>query len=66
MNPIEIEEQLSKLASVPFDGAEFPFQFLECFGNKATNTKSLRKGKANKALKNINLRELVLVNFIRI
>lgn len=48
MNPIEIEEQLSKLAIEPFDGAEFPFQFLECFGNKPTNIKSLRKGKANK------------------
>ena len=35
MNPIEIEEQLSKLASEPFDVAEFPFQFLECYGRKA-------------------------------
>ncbi|WP_416877412.1 class I SAM-dependent DNA methyltransferase [Litorimonas sp.] len=48
MNPIEIEEQLSKLAGEPFDAAEFPFQFLECFGNKPTNIKSLRKGKTNK------------------
>lgn len=48
MNPIEIEEQLSNLANESFDAADFPFQFLECFGNKATNIKSLRKGKANK------------------
>ena len=48
MNPIEIEGQLSNLANEPFDAADFPYLFLECFGNKATSIKSLRKGKANK------------------
>ena len=48
MNPIEIEEQLSNLANEPFDAVDFPYLFLECFGNKATSIKSLRKGKANK------------------
>ena len=49
MNPIEIEEQLSKLASEPFDAAEFPFQFLECYGRKAGEIKALKKGKSNKS-----------------
>lgn len=49
MNPIEIEEQLSKLASEPFDAAEFPFQFLECYGRKAAEIKSLKRGKSNKS-----------------
>ena len=49
MNPIEIEEQLSKLASEPFDVAEFPFQFLECYGRKAGEIKALKKGKSNKS-----------------
>ena len=49
MNPIEIEEQLSELASEPFDAAEFPFQFLECFGRKAGEIKALKKGKSNKS-----------------
>ena len=49
MNPIEIEEQLSKLASEPFDVAEFPFQFLEGYGRKAGEIKALKKGKSNKS-----------------
>ncbi|MDA8889055.1 BREX-1 system adenine-specific DNA-methyltransferase PglX [Hellea sp.] len=49
MNPIEIEEQLSKLAGEPFDAAEFPFQFLECYGRKAGEIKSLKQGKSNKS-----------------
>ena len=34
MNAIEIEQAISELAEKPFDGQEFPFQFLEAFGNK--------------------------------
>lgn len=49
MNPIEIEEQLSKLSCEPFDAAEFPFQFLECYGRKAGEIKALKKGKSNKS-----------------
>jgi hypothetical protein len=42
MNAVEIEEAVSKLAEAPFDPAEFPFAFLEAFGNKATTIKKLR------------------------
>ncbi len=49
MNAVEIEEAISALAEQPFDAAEFPFQFLEAFGNKATTIKRLRKGESNKS-----------------
>ena len=49
MNPIEIEEQLSQLADQAFEPAEFPFQFLECYGRKAGEIKALKKGKSNKS-----------------
>ena len=44
MNAVEIEEAISALAEQPFDAAEFPFLFLEAFGNKPTAIKRLRKG----------------------
>ena len=47
MNAIEIEEAVSALAEQPFDGAEFPFAFLQAFGNKATTIKRLRSGASN-------------------
>ncbi len=47
MNAVEIEEALSTLAEKPFDAAEFPFQFLEAFGNRETTLKRLRKGDSN-------------------
>ena len=47
MNAVEIEEQVSKLAESPFDAAEFPFQFLEAFGNKPATIKRLRDGHTN-------------------
>ena len=49
MNPVEIEEQISKLAEKPFDPAEFPFAFLEAFGNKDTTLRKLRSGASNKS-----------------
>jgi hypothetical protein len=49
MNPVEIEEAVSALAERPFDPAEFPFAFLEAFGNKETTIKRLRKGESNKS-----------------
>jgi hypothetical protein len=49
MNPVEIEQALSDLAEQPFDSLEFPFQFLECFGNKPTTLKKLRSGASNKS-----------------
>lgn len=47
MNAVEIEQALSDLAAQAFDGAEFPFQFLAAFGNKATTIARLRKGESN-------------------
>ncbi|MCK8458659.1 class I SAM-dependent DNA methyltransferase [Sphingomonas faeni] len=47
MNPVEIEEAVSKLALEPFDRAEFPYQFLTAFGNKNTTIQRLRAGATN-------------------
>ena len=47
MNAVEIEEAISRLAEQPFDDAEFPFAFLEAFGNKPTTIKKLRAGASN-------------------
>jgi hypothetical protein len=49
MNAVEIEEAVSQLAAAPFEAAEFPFAFLEAFGNKATTLKRLKSGDANKS-----------------
>lgn len=49
MNPVEIEEAVSALAEQPFDPAEFPYAFLEAFGNKETTIKRLRSGASNKS-----------------
>ncbi|MGB7711689.1 MAG: DNA methyltransferase [Microcoleus sp.] len=42
MNAVEIEEAISRLAESPFDSEEFPFAFLEAFGNKSTTLKKLK------------------------
>jgi len=49
MNAVEIEEAISALGEQPFDAAEFPFAFLQAFGNKETTLKRLRKGESNKS-----------------
>jgi hypothetical protein len=49
MNAVEIEEAISALAEQPFDPAEFPFAFLEAFGNKEATIKRLRAGATNKS-----------------
>ena len=49
MNAVEIEEAISQLAESPFDKDEFPYQFLEAFGNKSTTIKRLKNGNANKS-----------------
>ena len=49
MNAVEIESAISDLAQQPFDPAEFPYAFLEAFGNKATTIKRLRSGTSNKS-----------------
>ena len=47
MNAVEIEQAVTDLAALPFNRAEFPFAFLEAFGNKATTIKKLRSGSSN-------------------
>jgi hypothetical protein len=49
VNAVEIEEAISALAEQPFDGSEFPFAFLQAFGNKETTLKRLRAGASNKS-----------------
>ncbi|HET7576246.1 MAG TPA: DNA methyltransferase [Sphingomicrobium sp.] len=49
MNAVEIEEAVSELASIPFDPGEFPYAFLQAFGNKETTLKKLRSGASNKS-----------------
>lgn len=49
MNAVEIEEAVSMLAEAPFDPAEFPFAFLEAFGNKPTTIKRLKSGNSNQS-----------------
>mgnify|MGYP003673737202 CR=1 FL=1 len=49
MNAVEIEQAISELAEQPFDAAEFPYQFLAAFGNKATTIKRLKSGNSNQS-----------------
>ncbi len=49
MNAVEIEEAISALAEQPFNAAEYPYAFLEAFGNKKTTIKRLRSGTSNKS-----------------
>jgi hypothetical protein len=49
LNAVEIEEAISALAEQAFDAQEFPYAFLEAFGNKATTLKRLRSGTSNKS-----------------
>ncbi len=49
MNAVEIEEAISALAERPFEAEEFPYAFLEAFGNKETTLKRLRKGESNRS-----------------
>jgi hypothetical protein len=49
MNAVEIEQAISALAEQEFHAAEFPFAFLQAFGNKETTIKRLRKGESNRS-----------------
>ncbi|WP_320410781.1 type IIL restriction-modification enzyme MmeI, partial [Mesorhizobium sp. Root695] len=49
MNAVEIEQAISALAEQPFDREEFPYLFLQAFGNKETTLKRLRAGASNKS-----------------
>lgn len=41
MNAVEIEQAITTLVEQPFDAAEFPYSFLEAFGNKETAIRCL-------------------------
>ncbi|MFW5397915.1 MAG: hypothetical protein XXXNARYT_003643 [Candidatus Accumulibacter regalis] len=49
MNAVEIEQAITDLAEQSFDPANFPYAFLEAFGNKETTIKRLRAGASNKS-----------------
>jgi len=49
LNAVEIEQAITELAEQPFDPANFPYEFLEAFGNKETTIKRLRAGASNKS-----------------
>lgn len=49
MNAVEIEAAITELASQPFDAEEFPYSFLEAFGNKTTTIQRLRRGNTNRS-----------------
>lgn len=49
MNAVEIEAAVAELVEQPFDAAEFPFAFLEAFGNKSETTIKRLRGKHNKS-----------------
>ncbi len=49
MNAVEIEQAVTDLADQPFDRVNFPYAFLEAFGNKDTTIKRLRVGASNKS-----------------
>ena len=49
LNAVEIEEAISAMAEQPFNAAEFPYAFLQAFGNKDTTIRRLRSGASNKS-----------------
>jgi hypothetical protein len=49
MNAVEIESAVSELAAGAFDPGEFPYAFLQAFGNKDTTLRRLRSGESNKS-----------------
>ncbi len=49
MNAVEIEEAISLLSEQGFNPTEFPYSFLEAFGNKSTTIARLRTGNNNKS-----------------
>jgi len=48
VNAVEIEQAITELAEQPFNAAEFPYAFLEAFGNKTTTINRLKSGNTNK------------------
>lgn len=48
MNAVKIEETVSQLSVAPFEPENFPYAFLEAFGNKPTEIQRLKNGNSNK------------------
>jgi hypothetical protein len=48
MNAVEIEAAVSDLALEPFDRDEFPFSFLQAFGNRETTLNAARRREVRK------------------
>lgn len=48
MNAVEIEDAVSRLFEQPFDSSEYPYLFLEAYGNKNATIKRLRTGNNNR------------------
>jgi hypothetical protein len=61
LNAVEIEEALSELVGREFDGAEFPYAFLEAFGNKKATIDRLRRSVSDEGgvLQKLNIHILV-------
>jgi len=49
MNAVEIEEAVSELAERQFDPIEFPYAFLQAYGNRDTTLSRLREGTTNRS-----------------
>ena len=49
MNAVEIEQAITDLAEQPYDAVEFPYAFLEAFGNKRATIARLRSGTTNRS-----------------
>ena len=47
MNAVEIGQAITELAEQPFDPAEFPYAFLEAFGNKAMTMRARASNKSD-------------------
>jgi hypothetical protein len=47
MDAVEIEGTVSELFTLRFDAEQFPFQFLDAFGNKGATIEKLKKGVSN-------------------
>lgn len=47
MNAVEIEQAITELAELDFDPENFPYLFLESFGNKPTTINRLKSGTSN-------------------
>jgi hypothetical protein len=47
LNAVEIEQAVSDLFAEPLNAAEFPYAFLQAFGNKETTLRKLRIGDTN-------------------